>query len=48
MTNLLDIVHVDVYSPFCVAVCGGSFNFIYTLAKDLSGYMYIYLNEEEV
>jgi len=44
----LDIVHVDVYSPFCVAVSSGSFNFIYTLAKELSGYMYIYLNEEEV
>ena len=44
----MDILHVDVYSPLCVAVCGGSFNFIYTLAKDLSGYMYIYLNEEEV
>jgi hypothetical protein len=28
-TNLLDIIHVDVYSSLCVAVCGGSYNFIY-------------------
>jgi hypothetical protein len=48
MTNIFNTVHVDVYSPFCVAVCGGSFKFIYTLAKNLSGYMYIYLNEEDV
>ena len=42
----MDIVHVDVYCPLCVAVCGGYFNFIYTLTEDLSGYMYIYLNKE--
>ena len=42
----MDIVHVDVYSPLCVAMCGGSFNFIYTLIEYLSGYMYIYLNKE--
>ena len=23
MTNLVDIVHIDVYGPLCVAVCGG-------------------------
>ena len=43
MTDLLDNVHVDVYNPLCVAVCGGSVNFIYTLTKDLSGYMNIHL-----
>ena len=48
MTNLLDMVHFDVYSPLCVAMCGGSFNFIYTLTEDLSGYVHIYLNKEEV
>ena len=42
----MDIVHVDVCSPLCVDMCGGSFNFIYTLTEDLSGYMYIYLNKE--
>ena len=47
-TDLLDIVHVDVYNPLSVAVCGGSFNFIYTLTEDLSGYVHIYLNKEEV
>ena len=47
-TDLLDIVHIHLYNPLSVAVCGGSFNFIYTLTKDLSGYVHIYLNKEEV
>ena len=42
----MEIIHVDVYSPLCVAMCGGSYKFIYTLTGNLSGYMYIYLNKE--
>ena len=37
-----------IYNPLSVAMCGGSFNFIYTLTEDLSGYVHIYLNKEEV
>ena len=42
-TNLLDIIHVDVYSSLCVAVCGGSYNFIYFNQGFEWIYVYIYL-----
>ena len=46
MTNLLDIVHIDVYSPLCVAECGESFNFIYFNQRFEWIFLYL-LNEEK-
>ena len=43
MTDLLDIVHIDVYSSLCVAVCGGSLNFIYFNQGFECIYVYIHL-----
>src|ERR1043165_5717998 len=42
-TNLLNIVHIDVYSSLCVAVCGKSLYFIYFNRGFEWIYVYIYL-----
>src|SRR4051812_33374497 len=42
-TNLLNIVHIDVYSSLCVAVCGESLYFIYFNQGFEWIYVYIYL-----
>ena len=42
-TNLLEIIHSDVYSPLCVAVCGGFFYF----TNDLSRHNCLYLLDEK-
>ena len=46
-TNLLDIVHIDVYSPLCVVECGGSFNFIY-FNQRFEWIFYIYLMRKSI
>src|SRR5215216_5267887 len=40
--DLLDIIHIDVYSPMSVEACGG-YRYFITFTDDLSRYGYIYL-----
>ena len=48
MTNLLDIIHIDVYSPLYVAICDGFF-LLYMLCPEIWVNISIYLlNKEEV
>src|SRR3954463_6210241 len=40
-TDLLEIIHTDVYSPISVEACGG-YRYFLTFTDDLSRYGYIY------
>ena len=41
-TDLLEIIHIDVYGPMSVEACGG-YRYFLTFTDDLSKYGYIYL-----
>ena len=41
-TNLLEIIHTDVYGPMSVEARGG-YRYVLTFTDDLSGYVHIYL-----
>jgi hypothetical protein len=41
-SDLLEMIHVDVFSPMSVVACGG-YRYFLTFTDDLSRYGYIYL-----
>ena len=46
-TNLVEIIHIDVYGPLCVAVCGG---LIFLHTTDVFKWIYenVYLKRKEI